>query len=61
MRRKANDPALRNVLEGELAGDVRANWFAKLDAAGVPCEVSSIDFGQQVFDDAEMIEHARSW
>ena len=54
--RTANDPALRNLLEGEFAGDSATNWFAKLDAAGVPCEVSAIDFGQQVFDDAEMIE-----
>jgi crotonobetainyl-CoA:carnitine CoA-transferase CaiB-like acyl-CoA transferase len=54
--RTANDPALRNLLEGELAGDTAANWFAELDAAGVPCEVSAIDFGQQVFDDPEVIE-----
>ena len=54
--RKANDPALRNALEGEFAGDTADNWFRKLDAAGVPCEVSSIEFGQQVFDDAEMID-----
>jgi crotonobetainyl-CoA:carnitine CoA-transferase CaiB-like acyl-CoA transferase len=54
--RRANDPALRNVLEGEFAGDTADHWFAKLDAAGVPCEVSSIEFGQNFFDDEEMIE-----
>ena len=47
---------MRNLLEGEFAGDSATNWFAKLDAASVPCEVSAIDFGQGVFDDAEMIE-----
>jgi len=54
--RKENDPALRNLLEGEFASDHATNWFARLDAAGVPCEISAIDFGQHVFDDAEMIE-----
>jgi crotonobetainyl-CoA:carnitine CoA-transferase CaiB-like acyl-CoA transferase len=54
--RAANDPALRNLLEGELAGDTADAWFARLDAAGVPCEVSSIDFGLGFFDDEEMIE-----
>jgi crotonobetainyl-CoA:carnitine CoA-transferase CaiB-like acyl-CoA transferase len=47
---------LRNLLEGEFAGDSATNWFAKLDAAGVPCEVSTPDFVLELFDDPEMIE-----
>ena len=31
-------------------------WFATLDAAGVPCEVSTPDFVLDLFDDPEMIE-----
>ena len=33
-----------------------AQWFAMLDAAGVPCEVSTPDFVLDLFDDPEMIE-----
>ena len=33
-----------------------AQWFAALDAAGVPCEVSTPDFVLGLFDDPEMIE-----
>ena len=33
-----------------------AQWFAALDAAGVPCEVSTPDFVLDLFDDPEMIE-----
>ena len=31
-------------------------WFTLLDAAGVPCEVSTPDFVLDLFDDPEMIE-----
>jgi crotonobetainyl-CoA:carnitine CoA-transferase CaiB-like acyl-CoA transferase len=31
-------------------------WFATLDAAGVPCEVSTPDFVLGLFDDPEMIQ-----
>ena len=33
-----------------------AQWFATLDAAGVPCEVSTPDFVLDLFDDPEMVE-----
>ena len=33
-----------------------AQWFASLDAAGVPSEVSSPDFVLGLFDDPEMID-----
>jgi crotonobetainyl-CoA:carnitine CoA-transferase CaiB-like acyl-CoA transferase len=33
-----------------------AQWFATLDAAGVPCEVSTPDFVLSLFDDPEMVE-----
>ena len=36
-----------------------ADWFALLDAAGVPCEISSDTFALGVFDDPELIE--RGW
>ena len=32
------------------------HWFAALDAAGVPCEISTPDFVLDLFDDPEMIE-----
>ena len=33
-----------------------SQWFAVLDDAGVPCEVSTPDFVLGLFDDPEMIE-----
>jgi crotonobetainyl-CoA:carnitine CoA-transferase CaiB-like acyl-CoA transferase len=33
-----------------------AQWFAALDAAGVPCEVSNPDFVLGLFDEPEMID-----
>ena len=33
-----------------------AEWFAALDAAGVPCEVSDPDFVLSLFDDPEIVE-----
>jgi crotonobetainyl-CoA:carnitine CoA-transferase CaiB-like acyl-CoA transferase len=33
-----------------------AQWFTALDAAGVPCEISTPDFVLDLFDDPEMIE-----
>ncbi|HEX7097289.1 MAG TPA: CoA transferase [Acidimicrobiales bacterium] len=54
--RAENDVALRNLLDEVLAQKPAADWFAVLDAAGVPCEVSSPDFVLGLFDDPEMIE-----
>lgn len=51
--RAANDEALRSALEAILADRSAAGWFATLDAAGVPCEVSDPRFGQRFHDDPE--------
>jgi crotonobetainyl-CoA:carnitine CoA-transferase CaiB-like acyl-CoA transferase len=47
------------TLEAAFAGDAARGWVARLDAAGVPAEVSDPDFALSVFDDPEMIE--RRW
>jgi crotonobetainyl-CoA:carnitine CoA-transferase CaiB-like acyl-CoA transferase len=39
--------------------DTAASWFARLDALGVPCELSDPDFVLSVFDDPELRE--RGW
>jgi crotonobetainyl-CoA:carnitine CoA-transferase CaiB-like acyl-CoA transferase len=40
----ADDAELADLLERTFATRPAADWFAELDAAGVPCEVSSPDF-----------------
>jgi crotonobetainyl-CoA:carnitine CoA-transferase CaiB-like acyl-CoA transferase len=44
------------ITGGDLTGSTAAEWFAELDAAGVPCEVSDPDFVLSLFDDPEMVE-----
>ena len=46
---RAREPAFTHAA-------ARRDWFAGLDAAGVPCEVSNPDFVLSLFDDPEMIE-----
>jgi crotonobetainyl-CoA:carnitine CoA-transferase CaiB-like acyl-CoA transferase len=53
-KRAANDEALRAELETILASRPAAEWFAMLDAAGVPCEISDPTFGQNFHDDPEI-------
>jgi crotonobetainyl-CoA:carnitine CoA-transferase CaiB-like acyl-CoA transferase len=57
--RARNDGALAALLEHAFAGDTAAAWFARLDAAGAPCEISSKTYSQTFFDDPELIE--REW
>ncbi len=57
--RHANDRALRAVLSSLLQTAPAGKWFEILDAAGVPCEISSADFVIGVFDDQELKE--RRW
>lgn len=57
--RTANDAALGEALGAALAGDTAAAWFARLDAAGVPCEVSDTSFSRNVLDDPEL--RSREW
>ena len=45
-----------DALEPAFMTRTAAQWFAALDAAGVPCEVSTPDFVLELFDDPEMIE-----
>lgn len=52
--RAANDARLRQRLEKTLAAAGARQWFARLDAAGVPCEISDATMGQQVHDDPEI-------
>jgi len=47
------------ALERAFAGGTAGEWFARLDAAGVPVEVCDDTFAFGVFDDAEMRE--REW
>ena len=39
--------------------ETAAHWFAQLDQAGVPCEISSDTFSRELFDDPEFA--ARGW
>jgi crotonobetainyl-CoA:carnitine CoA-transferase CaiB-like acyl-CoA transferase len=54
-----DDAAAQAALERAFAGKPAAEWFAALDAEGVPCELSDPDFVLGLFDDPEMIE--RGW
>ncbi len=51
---REDDAALRSLLETTFAARPAAEWFASLDAAGVPCEVSDPRFGQRFHDDPEI-------
>jgi crotonobetainyl-CoA:carnitine CoA-transferase CaiB-like acyl-CoA transferase len=57
-RQRAGDD-LASVLEDAFAAKPAAEWFDVLDAHGVPCEVSSETWGQQWFDDPDVI--ANGW
>jgi crotonobetainyl-CoA:carnitine CoA-transferase CaiB-like acyl-CoA transferase len=57
--RQANDGALAAELGAIFAAKDAQHWFAALDTAGVPCEVASSTFAQELFDDPDM--HRRGW
>ncbi|MGJ8670258.1 MAG: CaiB/BaiF CoA transferase family protein [Oceanococcus sp.] len=57
--RHANDEALCELLAAKFAEKSAADWFAALDAAGVPVEIESDDFGLKLHDDPEM--QKRGW
>jgi crotonobetainyl-CoA:carnitine CoA-transferase CaiB-like acyl-CoA transferase len=57
--RLAHDKALRSVLTEAFKARSAADWFAVLDAAGVPVEISDPTFGQRLHDMAEFRE--RGW
>ena len=54
--RAKHDGALGAALEDHFRSDTAAHWFAVLDGAGVPCEISSNEFSQSVLDDPELRE-----
>jgi crotonobetainyl-CoA:carnitine CoA-transferase CaiB-like acyl-CoA transferase len=54
--RASDDATLRAQLRDAFAAKPASEWFALLDAAGVPCEVSSPDYVLGLFDDPEMRE-----
>ena len=51
--RTGNDAQLRRLLEELFLTKPAAQWFAQLDAAGVPCEISDPTMGQRFHDDLE--------
>lgn len=53
-RRAANDKYLAEILEQAFAEESAEEWFQRLDAAGVPCEISSSTFEHELFDDEDM-------
>ena len=57
--RKANDAALAETLEASFRTRPASDWFATLDRAGVPCEISDPGFAHKLHDDPEMTE--RGW
>ncbi len=57
--RRTHDAELAAVLAAELASGSAVDWFAALDAAGVPVEISDEHYSQRLFDDAELYE--RGW
>jgi len=52
--RKHNDALLVQRLEATFRTRPAADWFARLDAAGVPCEICAPDFALALHDDEEM-------
>jgi crotonobetainyl-CoA:carnitine CoA-transferase CaiB-like acyl-CoA transferase len=54
--RKTNASALAEVLEHTFAAAPAAEWFERLDAAGVPCEVTFENRAVELFDDPTVRE-----
>lgn len=52
--RKANDIALTEAIAARFKQRTAAEWMARLDAGGVPAEISSPSFSRGVFDDDEL-------
>ena len=51
--RAQHDRPLSAILESAFMTRAAAQWFELLDARGVPCEISSPTFSQQLFDDPD--------
>jgi crotonobetainyl-CoA:carnitine CoA-transferase CaiB-like acyl-CoA transferase len=57
--RKQNDAVLAGLVGDKLKGGTAADWFGKLDKAGVPVEIVSEDFSRKLHDDPEFQQ--RKW
>jgi crotonobetainyl-CoA:carnitine CoA-transferase CaiB-like acyl-CoA transferase len=57
--RRKHDEALAREIAQRLKGATAAEWFARLDKAGVPVEVVSEDFSRKLHDDPEF--QKRKW
>jgi crotonobetainyl-CoA:carnitine CoA-transferase CaiB-like acyl-CoA transferase len=57
--RKNNDEALARLIGDRLKAQTAAEWFGKLDAAGVPVEIVSEDFSRKLHSDKEFQQ--RQW
>lgn len=57
--RGAHDEEIAKRIEHALAGRSAEEWFAALDAAGIPCELSSPQAGASLWNDPEALE--RQW
>ena len=53
--RKSHDDELVKLLESAFLKRTAKDWFATLDKAGVPCEISDSDFSFGLHEDPEMI------
>ncbi len=57
--RAGNGDALAAELEPVFRARSAAEWFAALDAAGVPCEVSELDGATRLWNDADAVARGR--
>jgi crotonobetainyl-CoA:carnitine CoA-transferase CaiB-like acyl-CoA transferase len=57
--REAHDAELAAELDGVFRSRDAETWFACLDRLGVPCEVSSVTFSRELFDDPDL--QAAGW
>jgi len=54
--RAADDDGVAKLIEHRLATASAADWFAKLDSLGVPCEISADDAGIRLWKDVHFIQ-----
>ncbi|HSB97846.1 MAG TPA: CoA transferase, partial [Spongiibacteraceae bacterium] len=52
--RAQNDAVLAELMTAAFSSNSAAHWFAVLDGAGVPCEISDGEFSQKMHDDSEL-------
>lgn len=57
--RKQGDDALAQAIGDQLKTDTAANWFGKLDQAGVPVEIVDEEFSRKLHDNVEFQQ--RRW